>query len=243
MQLVAYVGPGAGFALLSSFLTFLAAFSLGALIFLTAPVRFLVQALRRQRRGGKGRFKRVVIVGLDGMSPVVARRMIDAGQLPNFAALEAEGTFAPLESTLPSVSPTAWSTFQTGTHPDRHGVFDFLACDRNRYLPMLSSARIQPPRRVLKLGRYRLPLGRPRITLLRRSQPFWKILGEHGVFSIVLRVPITFPPEKFGGVLLSGMCVPDLRGTQGSFTYFTTEAGADGEGRSGTWIHVKREGN
>ena len=39
----------------------------------------------------------------------------------------------------------------------------------------------------------------------------------------MLRVPITYPPEKFGGNILSAMCVPDLLGTQGSFTFFTTE--------------------
>jgi predicted AlkP superfamily phosphohydrolase/phosphomutase len=55
------------------------------------------------------------------------------------------------------------------------------------------------------------------------------VLGEHGIFSTVLRVPITFPPERFNGLLLSGMCVPDLRGTQGSFTFFTTAPDAKGE--------------
>jgi len=35
-------------------------------------------------------------------------------------------------------------------------------------------------------------------------------------------VPITFPPEKFDGRLLSAMCTPDLKGTQGSFSLFTT---------------------
>ena len=60
---------------------------------------------------------------------------------------------------------------------------------------------------------------------LRKSRAFWSILGDHGVPSNILRVPLTFPPEKFAGVLLSAMCVPDLRGTQGSFTYYTTDPG------------------
>jgi predicted AlkP superfamily phosphohydrolase/phosphomutase len=58
--------------------------------------------------------------------------------------------------------------------------------------------------------------------LLRKSRPFWSILGERGVDCTILRLPITFPPEKFPGRLLSAMCVPDLRGTQGSFSQFTT---------------------
>jgi predicted AlkP superfamily phosphohydrolase/phosphomutase len=56
----------------------------------------------------------------------------------------------------------------------------------------------------------------------RKSQTFWKILGDHSIGSTVIRVPITFPPEKFEGRLLSAMCTPDLRGTQGSFSQFTT---------------------
>ena len=75
---------------------------------------------------------------------------------------------------------------------------------------------------MLRVGRWRIPLSRPVLELRRKSQPFWKILGEHGIASTVLRVPITFPPEKFEGRLLSAMCTPDLRGTQGSFSQFTT---------------------
>ncbi|MFC1596977.1 alkaline phosphatase family protein [Planctomycetota bacterium] len=237
-----YVGPGAGFAFLSSFLIFFAAFALAGLIFLTTPIRLLVRIVRRRRRL-RGRFSRVVVVGLDGMSPVVARRMIDAGQLPNFTELERSGSFHALESTLPAVSPVAWSTFQTGTNPDRHNIFDFLARDKATYLPVLSSSRVEPPRRTLKLGKRRIPIGKPRLALLRKSKPFWKVLGEHGVFSIVLRVPITFPPEKFHGLLLAGMCVPDLRGTQGSFTYLTTETVPDGEHTGGTRIRLQPGGH
>ena len=58
---------------------------------------------------------------------------------------------------------------------------------------------------------------------MRRSVPFWKLLGEAGIFSTVLRVPITFPPEKFSGHLLSGMCAPDLKGSQGTFAFYTTD--------------------
>ena len=56
----------------------------------------------------------------------------------------------------------------------------------------------------------------------RKSRTFWSILGDEGIDSSILRVPITFPPEKFNGRLLSAMCTPDLLGTQGSFQQFTT---------------------
>src|SRR5437763_5039178 len=59
----------------------------------------------------------------------------------------------------------------------------------------------------------------------RKSEPFWKILGRHSIGCTILRVPITFPPEAFNGRLLSAMCTPDLRGTQGSFSNFTYPEG------------------
>ena len=70
------------------------------------------------------------------------------------------------------------------------------------------------------------------------SKPFWKVLGDHQVPCSILRVPITFPPEKFHGTLLSAMCVPDLQGTQGSFSYYTS-ADDDGEAIGGARFKVE----
>lgn len=88
------------------------------------------------------------------------------------------------------------------------------------------SARVSPPRRKFKLGRFRIPLTSPAIGLRRKSKPFWAILGEHGIGCTILCVPITFPPEKFDGRILSAMCTPDLKGTQGSFSQFSTRIGS-----------------
>lgn len=239
----AYVGPGAGFAVISSFLVFFIAFALVGLILLTTPLRILWRLIRGRRLRHSGKHPRVVVIGLDGMSPVVARRLMDQGDLPHFRQLAETGSFCPLQSTLPSISPVAWSTFQTGVYPDKHNIFDFLTRDRRTYLPVLASANIEPPRRSIRLGSLRIPLGKPRIALMRKSQPFWKILGDHGVFSMVLRVPITFPVEKFRGVALAGMCAPDLRGTQGSFTYFTTEADPLPSFASGVCVGMTRNGS
>ena len=76
--------------------------------------------------------------------------------------------------------------------------------------------------RTIRVGDWIIPLGKPLVRNARKSRAFWSILGDHGVPCNILRVPLTFPPEQFAGMLLSAMCVPDLRGTQGSFTYYTT---------------------
>ena len=49
---------------------------------------------------------------------------------------------------------------------------------------------------ALRLGKYRFPLGKPDVRLLRKSKPFWSVLSDYGIFNCILRVPITFPPEK-----------------------------------------------
>jgi predicted AlkP superfamily phosphohydrolase/phosphomutase len=236
-----YVGPGAGFAVVTSFFAVFASLVLALFAFLTLPFRRLVRRIRRRRAMARARVGRVVILGLDGLSPKIVGEMFADGKLPHLSRLAEEGTFRPLATTVPAVSPVAWSSFQTGTSPARHNIFDFLTRDRATYLPDLSSARIGPPRRFLNVGPYRIPLGKPSIRLLRKSKPFWKILGDHGVFSNVIRVPITFPPEKFHGASLSAMCVPDLLGTQGTFSYYYEEGDAAAS-EGGQCIRVEREG-
>ena len=130
----------------------------------------------------------------------------------------------------------------TGSEPSKHNIFDFLSRDPRTYLPDLSSARIGRPKRTLALGKYRIPLSRPEIRGMRKSVPFWRILGDKGVASTVLRVPITFPPEKFKGHLLSGMCAPDLKGSQGTFAFFTEDADKVGKREGGVFVLVRREG-
>ena len=221
----AYIGPGAGFAFVSSFFVLFITFMLAIFYLLSWPLRFAFKAVLRKgtrRATTKGGVERVVVIGLDGMDPKLVDNFMTEGQLPHFHKLKEQGTFAPLATSYPSISPAAWSSFMTGVDPSHHNIFDFLTRDPCTYLPMLSSAEIGKAAKVLPIGKYLLPLGKPRTQLLRKSKPFWKILGESGVFSSILRVPITFPPEKFNGVLLSGMCTPDLKGSQGTFSYYTT---------------------
>jgi predicted AlkP superfamily phosphohydrolase/phosphomutase len=220
---LAYVGPGAGFAFLSSFLIFFLVFLLAILSLLTWPFRFLFRLLRGKRAYRKTKVNKLVIVGLDGMEPTVTEKMMSEGKLPNLSKLKEAGAYARLQTTTPAISPVAWSSFMTGSKPCKHNIFDFLSRDPKTYLPDLSSAHIGRPKRVLSLGKYNIPLSKPEIKGMRKSVSFWKILGNKGIFSTILRVPITFPPEKFSGHLLSGMCAPDLKGSQGTFFFYTSD--------------------
>jgi predicted AlkP superfamily phosphohydrolase/phosphomutase len=242
-QAQAYIGPGAGFAVGTTLVAFFAAMLSGLAAIFLWPVRWLFRFLRGRRAHARARVKRVVMLGLDGMEPTLAERFMGEGKMPNLSRLAETGCYRRLGTTLPPLSPVAWSTFLTGCNPGKHGIFDFLTRSKQSYLPALSSVSIKSTSRVWRIGPYRVPVGKPDIRLLRHGKPFWNILGEHGIFSSVLRVPITFPPERFHGVLLSAMCVPDLRGSQGTFSHYTSKPAAEDEYIGGDRILVQREGD
>ncbi|RPI80660.1 MAG: nucleotide pyrophosphatase, partial [Planctomycetaceae bacterium] len=183
----AYIGPGAGFALAGSFLAVFAAIFSAFLMVLSWPVRLVARVLFRRRRPAKARVQRVVILGLDGLDHGLTEKLLAEGKLPNLAALRDQGSFQALGSTLPPISPVAWSSFQTGVKPGKHNIFDFLLPDLRSYQPKLSSVEIRPPRRMLKLGKYQFPLGKGDVRLLRKSRPFWSILSEYGIFNCIIR--------------------------------------------------------
>jgi len=223
LPLQAYIGPGAGFAFLTSFFIFFLTFFLALFSFFSWPFRWLFRVIKGQRAYKKSSINRLIIIGLDGLEPTLAEKYMSEGKLPNFSKLKKNGAYARLQTTIPSISPVAWSSFMTGSNPSKHNIFDFLSRNPKTYLPDLSSARIGKPKKTLSLGKYNIPLSKPEIKGLRKSIPFWKILGQKGIFSTILRVPITFPPEKFKGHLLSGMCTPDLKGSQGTFSFYTSD--------------------
>ena len=239
----AYIGPGAGFAFLSSFLVLFATFALAFLTLITWPIRFLFRLLFRKDPYKNASVDRVVVVGLDGLDPELTKRFMEEGKLPNFSRLAEQGGFSPLRTTCPAMSPVAWSSFQTGVNPGKHNIFDFLTRDEKTYLPVLSSSVIGSPKRALNLGKYQIPVGKPELRLMRKSKPFWCLLDERNIFSSILRIPITFPPEKFNGVSLSAMCVPDLRGSQGTFSFYSSGNGEGGKHTGGVQIPVKADGN
>ncbi len=237
-----YIGPGAGFAFLGSFLSLIVSLFLTALSVLVWPVRAAWSLLRRKQSYRKAKVQRLIFLGLDGLDPRLTERYMAEGKLPNLSRLKQQGSFHRLRTTFPALSPVAWSTFATGVSPAKHNIFDFLNRSLKTYAPELSSSRVRPPARVLRVGRWRIPLEKPAVEMRRKSQSFWKILSDHAIHSTILRVPITFPPEEFDGRVLSAMCTPDLRGTQGSFSQFTTRIG-QASFTSGSRYPLHRDGN
>ena len=103
---------------------------------------------------------RMIILGVDGMDPTMLAEFMRDGDTPNLKKLAEQGGFMPLGTSTPPQSPVAWSNFITGMDPGGHGIFDFIALDRDTLLPYLSSARVETSgREPLAVGRWRR--GRP----------------------------------------------------------------------------------
>jgi predicted AlkP superfamily phosphohydrolase/phosphomutase len=186
--------------------------------------------------------ERVVVLGFDGMDPVLARRWMEAGKLPNFSRLAEQGHFQELATSNPPQSPVAWSSFATGKGPGQHGIFDFLRRNPETYAPDFSISEDVPPEHVIKLFGLKVPLGSGEVINRRQGEPFWVRAEGQGARASVLRIPVTYPPDDVHR-MLSGMGVPDLLGTQGTYTYYTTTRLAD-SGSSTRTVRVRpdREG-
>lgn len=164
---------------------------------------------------------RTIVIGFDGFDPVLTERWMQEGRLPNFSALREQGHYQHLATSNPPQSPVAWASFATGHDPGAHGIFDFLRRAPDSYAIDFSIAEQTPPETVLPLFGYDLPLDSGTLTNRRKGTPFWLDAEQSGHRATVLRVPVTYPPDPISH-MLSGMGVPDLLGTQGTYTLLAT---------------------
>jgi predicted AlkP superfamily phosphohydrolase/phosphomutase len=166
---------------------------------------------------------KVLVLGFDGMDPNIVERLMAQGRMPNFSALAQRGGFSRLETSVPPQSPVAWSNFITGMNPGGHGIYDFIARDPDTYLPFLSTTVTGEAKRTIKIGKYVIPISKGEVTLLRKGKAFWEILEERGVPTVVLRMPSNFPPIGETTRAISGMGTPDILGTYGTFSFYSTK--------------------
>ncbi len=143
--------------------------------------------------GRNGIARNVVIIGLDGASFDYILPLIDAGKLPNLAALIKGGTRAGMTSTYPPYSAPAWISFMTGENPGRHGIFEFWTTDLTSYNPLAGE-------RLVTSHSY-------------QGRTIFDIVGKYGPVA-ALRVPVTFPPWEIPGVMVSGY--PSRYGSEGT---------------------------
>jgi predicted AlkP superfamily phosphohydrolase/phosphomutase len=153
---------------------------------------------------------RFIIIGFDGVEPSWLEEWSKQGFLPNISDFIRQGSYTKLGTTNPPQSPVAWASFATGLKPEDHGIFDFIRRNPATYLPEIGTIIIKTPE-----------IGPPLAKNLRLGPPFWKLVADKGIKATVLYVPYAFPPDYLNqGKMLSGLGVPDLRGTNSTFIYF-----------------------
>ena len=173
--------------------------------------------------------QKLVILGFDGMDPHLLQQWMSEGKMPNIARLAKQGGFYPLQTTHSPESPTAWASFATGVNAGKHNIYDFLVRDTTTYLPDLGMVTRTPPKFLFNY----FPISKPQVHTMRGGTSFWVTAGKDGVRSDVLTVPVTFPPETVdNGRLLSGLPLPDIRGTMGTFSYYATDLSRYEEGNT-----------
>jgi predicted AlkP superfamily phosphohydrolase/phosphomutase len=124
------------------------------------------------------------MIGLDGATFDVIDPMISSGKLPNLARLIENGSHGVLFSSIPPLSPVAWTSLSTGLNPGKHGILDFLTRKPDSYQVEISNAA------------------------LREATPIWRWLSRCGKKVGVINVPMTYPPDKVNGFMISGMDTP-----------------------------------
>jgi predicted AlkP superfamily phosphohydrolase/phosphomutase len=128
--------------------------------------------------------RRVFIFGLDGATLDLIRPYVEEGYLPNFARVMKEGMSGELESTIQPNTPTAWSSFMTGTNPGKHGVFNFRARRDDSY-------EVRPINGADSKG-----------------DTIWQIASAAGLRVASINQPMTFPPQPVNGIMISGWDAP-----------------------------------
>ncbi|MDE2925544.1 MAG: alkaline phosphatase family protein [Acidobacteriota bacterium] len=161
---------------------------------------------------------KVVVLGFDGVDPDLVDQWIE--ELPTIRRLGEQGTLSTLGTTNPPESPVAWASFATGLNPGRHGIFDFLRRDPATYMPDIGLVKVEKPRFLFKT----IPIRGARVTNNRKGVPYWEQLDRGGIVTANLRLPLEFPPRSLDhGTTLSGLGVPDVRGTWGTYFYLSTD--------------------
>ncbi|UCC94797.1 MAG: alkaline phosphatase family protein [Candidatus Omnitrophota bacterium] len=245
-MLLGYIDPGSGFTIVSLggwilvfFLGFFGIFSLffkkifrffkkhkkiiGIILLIIFIVGVIMIGVIMNKKESAFAQK-VIILGFDGLSPHIVESMMQEGKLPNFSRLKQQGSYRRLLTTNPSQSPVAWAGFATGKNPGKHGVYDFIKRDPQSGALSLSLSNIEKakPQRVIK------------------GKCFWNYTSQMRVPTVIIGCPVTFPPDKVYGRMLSGMGVPDILGTEGTFTFYTTESLDADEDIGGKVFQIKK---
>ncbi|MFW6007379.1 MAG: alkaline phosphatase family protein [Halanaerobiales bacterium] len=128
--------------------------------------------------------ERMFVIGIDGGDFSLIKSWVKKGELPNLGKMMDQGSYGDLRSTIPPITGAAWSSFQTGTNPGKHGAYNWFKRKKDEYRATPVNSR---------------DIAEPTL---------WEILGRFDKKSGVIGVPVTYPPSEINGFLLPGLLTP-----------------------------------
>lgn len=130
---------------------------------------------------------RVLVVGLDGLSPVLVRKWLD--DLPNLRGIMEGGIWGELQSIVQPVTPPAWTSMISGRDPGHFGFTDFTYRAGTSYTEF-------------KLVHSRLV----------RVPTVATLAAAAGLKALMISVPVSYPPVAIpGGVCVSCFMAPSVK--------------------------------
>ncbi|MFX0209901.1 MAG: alkaline phosphatase family protein [Candidatus Hodarchaeota archaeon] len=143
---------------------------------------------------------KTIVIGLDGVPFDLINKFIKSQDLMFFKKIIKMGTFGELKTEAGTYSElggliklrainsvSAWVSFATGKQPKKHGLHSFHDDKGN----LISSEDI-------------------------KEFTIWDILSNYGYKCGIVNIPVTYPPKKINGFMISGILTPN---TNVSFTY------------------------
>ena len=134
------------------------------------------------KKSGREQIGKVIMIGVDGADWKLINPWIEDGYLKYLNEIISEGARGTLTSTIPPFTLPAWTSIFTGVNPGKHGIADNLIRIGDEIRPALSIHR-------------KVPL-------------LWKLVGNSGLKSIVVNDPVTYPPERINGIMVTGFLTP-----------------------------------
>lgn len=129
--------------------------------------------------------QRTLLIGLDGASFSILDPFMENGQMPFLKQFVSDGTRATLRSTVPALTPPAWTSLTTGRSPGAHGIFDFFRREgvQSHHIRFLTSQDVG-------------------------SETIWSIVNRDSKRATVLNFPLTFPAPHIDGYVVAGGWMP-----------------------------------
>ncbi|MCL7418154.1 MAG: alkaline phosphatase family protein [Halalkalicoccus sp.] len=152
-----------------------------------------------------------LLIGIDACSEGILEPLFEADRVPTIQSIWESGPSGTLESQIPPWTASAWPSLYTGTNPGKHGIFDFLTYDGYDWGVANANAV--------------------------EEHSLWELLDHHDRRSVVVNVPMTYPPGEIDGAVIPGFTAPEnppshpegileeVREAIGEYTVYPTPGG------------------